>query len=254
MGAERGEQARRDIQNVESWQAFYRSGDPTARSALQRIRIESLLSASLPSALFMAALLLFGIGLLGTLVAAGLGPVLNPDRRVILVIGAVVAGYLWWRTGVLLLAVWAMTIAALLCIPQLIARDERIDWRKSERFAVICVALLGMTLLATWFVLDSNPARLLVGRVGGGLYGAVACLTLSLALPSAAVWARSRKVSVLRAVGESLRLLGFGGAVIGLAATLALTPLALWRDAANRTVLEQWIRSEPATFRPDAPR
>jgi hypothetical protein len=72
-------------------------------------------------------------------------------------------------------------------------------------------------------------------------------------LPCAAVWARLRRVSVMRAAGETLRLVGFSGAIVGLAATIALSPLALWRDAANRTLVEEWIRSEPATFRPDAP-
>jgi hypothetical protein len=153
---------------------------------------------------------------------------------------------------VFLLAVWALTISAVLCIPQMVAKDERIDWRRSERFAVLCVALLGIVLLASWYVAESTPATLLGARVDGGVYGAVAGLTLSLSLPCAAVWARIRKVSVLRAVGETLRLLGFGGAIIGLTATLVLTPLALWRDASNRTLLDQWIRSEPTTFRPDA--
>ena len=129
-----------------------------------------------------------------------------------------------------------------------------IEWRRSERVVVVCVALLGMLLLAAWFVLESTPAPYLGGiEFQGGLYGAVAGLTLSLALPCAAVWARIRKVSMMRAVGETLRLLGFGGALMGLAATVAIAPFALWRDAANRVLLEQWIRNEPATFRPDAP-
>ena len=254
LGAEAGELARRDIQTVESWQAFYRSGDSMARSALRRLRIESLLTASLPSAVFMASLTLLGIGLLGTLVATALGPVLNPDKRVILLLGGLIGAWLWWRTGVFLLAVWAVTIAGVLSIPQMTARDVPIEWRRSERVVVVCVALLGMLLLAAWFVLESTPAPYLGGKeFQGGLYGAVAGLTLSLALPCAAVWARIRKVSMMRAVGETLRLLGFGGALMGLAATVAIAPFALWRDAANRVLLEQWIRSEPATFRPDAP-
>ncbi|MEO7453614.1 MAG: hypothetical protein ABIV13_02490, partial [Fimbriimonadales bacterium] len=254
LGEEAGERARKDIQTVESWQSFYRSGDSMARAALSRVRLESLLSASLPSALLMASCWLVGIGLLGTIVAAALGPVLNPDRRVIIALGFFVGGFLWIRTGVFLLAVWALTIAAVLCIPQMVAKDERIDWRRTERFAVLCVAMLGLALLACWYVVESTPARLVGGSSDGGVFGAVAGLTLSLSLPCAAVWARIRRVSVLRAVGETLRLLGFGGAIIGLTATLVLTPLALWRDSANRTLLDQWIRSEPATFRPDAAR
>ena len=242
------------LQTVESWQSFYRDGAPMAKATLNRVRIESLLSASLPSSTLMASLVLLAIGLVGTLTAYLLGPVLNPDRLVILCVGVVVAVFLWWKTGVFLLGLWVLTIATVLGIPQMIARDEPIDWRRAERATVAAVSVLGLILLTAFFIQESAPAELLGGgKTGGSLYGAVGGLTLSLALPCAAVWARLRRVSVMRAAGETLRLVGFSGAIVGLAATIALSPLALWRDAANRTLVEEWIRSEPATFRPDAP-
>jgi hypothetical protein len=254
LGNDAGERARQDIQTVESWQAFYRSGDTQARAALARLRIESLLTASLPSSLFTASLLMLGLGLIGTLIATLLGPVLNPDRAVLLGLGVLTSIFLWWQSGIVLIGVWALTIAAVLSIPQMTARDAPIEWRTSERVAVMCVALLGMLLLAAWFVLESTPATYLNGKVfNARSLGSVAGLTLSLALPCAAVWARIRKVSIMRAVGETLRLVGLSGAFVGLAATIILGPIALWRDVANRTLLDQWVRNEPATFRPDAP-
>ena len=252
--AEAGERAIEDIQTVESWQAFYRSGATMARTTQVRLRWESLLAASLPSSLFMASLFMVGIGLIGTITAALFGPVLNPDRRIIIGLGILAALLLWWKSGVILLALWTLTVAGVLAIPQMTARDEPIPWRTGERIAVVSVALLGMFLLAAWFVRESTPAIHLAGRkLDGAMYGAVAALTLSLALPCAAVWARIRKVSMMRAVGETLRLLGFSGSVIGLALTVLISPFALWRDTLNQTLLEDWVRNEPATFRPDAP-
>jgi hypothetical protein len=254
VSAQAGERAIEDIQTVESWQAFYRSGAPIAQATLSRMRWESLLTASLPSSLFMASLFMVGIGLVGTITAALFGPVLNPDRRILVGLGLLVALLLWWKSGVMLLALWTLTIAGVLSIPQMTARDEPIPWRTGERVAVVSVALLGMFLLAAWFVRESTPAIHLAGRkLDGAMYGAVAALTLSLALPCAAVWARIRKVSMMRAVGETLRLLGFSGSVIGLALTVILSPIALWRDAVDRDLLEDWVRNEPATFRPDMP-
>lgn len=254
VGPDEGEQALRDIQTVESWQSFYRSGAPRSRSTMKRLRLESLLTAAFPSSLLMASLCLLGVGLAGTLVAGIFGPLLNPDRRVILSLGVLTAALLWYASGVFLLAVWALTIAGVLSIPQMIARDEPIDWRGGEKFAVVCVALLGMGLLTISFLQESSPALRMSGRhMDGSFYGAVGGVVLSLSLPCAAVWARLRRVSMMRAAGETLRLLGFSGAIVGLAATVVLSPFALWRDAANRVLLEQWIRSEPATFRPDAP-
>lgn len=241
-------------QNVESWQAFYRSGAPIARGQMQRLQVETLLTASLPSSLLMSSLLLAALGLVGTLIAALLGPVLNPDRRLVIGVGILVAIGLYVRSGAWLLSLWTLTLTAVLSIPQLVARDEAIEWRPSDRVAIVSLSTFGLLLLTLYFVLDSTPAEYLLGRpVNASLYGSVGAVALSLSLPSALVWARSRRVSVMRAVGETLRLLGFAGALIGLSATIVATPLAIWRDAENRTLIDAWIRNEPATFRPDAP-
>jgi hypothetical protein len=179
---------------------------------------------------------------------------LNPDRRLIAVAGLLVAGGLLLKTGALLLSLWALTLTAVLCIPQLVARDEAIEWRRSDRLAIVSLSLFGLLLLTMYFVLDSTPATYLNdGPINASIYGSVAAVALSLSLPSALVWARSRRVSVMRAVGETLRLVGFAGAIVGLSATILSTPLALWRDAENRDFVERWIRNEPAAFRPDAP-
>jgi hypothetical protein len=254
LGDDASERSLREQQNVESWQAFYRSGVPLAQSQMQRLKIETLLSASLPSSLLISSLLLAGIGLIGVLVATLLGPALNPDRRLIAVAGLLVAGGLLLKTGALLLSLWALTLTAVLCIPQLVARDEAIEWRRSDRLAIVSLSLFGLLLLTMYFVLDSTPATYLNdGPINASIYGSVAAVALSLSLPSALVWARSRRVSVMRAVGETLRLVGFAGAIVGLSATILSTPLALWRDAENRDFVERWIRNEPAAFRPDAP-
>lgn len=242
-------------QTVESWQDFYRSGASEARSKMRQLRVESLLSASLPSALLMSSLFMLGIGLVGALVASLLGPVLNPDRRLIIALGALVAVFLVMKTGVWLLGLWALTIASVLSIPQMVARDEPVKWKRADRLAVFGLGIAGLLLLTALFLLGSTPASHLAGgAVNPAPYGAVGGLALSLALPCAAVWARIRKVSVMRGVGETLRLLGLTGALIGLSVTIVSAPLALWRDAANRDLLEGWIRNEPATFGPDAPR
>ncbi len=254
LGAEASARTRREQQNVESWQEFYRSGAPLAKSQMRRLKVETLLTASLPSALLMSSLLLAGLGLIGKVVATLLGPVLNPDRRLLMAAGIVVALVLFARSGALLLSLWALTLTAILCIPQFVARDEAIEWRRSDRLAIVSLSVFGLCLLTLHFVLDSTPATYLLRTApNASLYGSVGAVALSLSLPSALVWARVRRVSVMRAVGETLRLLGFAGALIGLSATILSTPLALWRDADNRDFIERWIRSEPAAFRPDAP-
>ncbi len=242
-------------QTVESWQDFYRSGASEARSKMAQLRVESLLSASLPSSLLMSSLVMLGIGLIGTLVATLLGPVLNPDRRVIFALGIFVAVFLAMKTGVWLLGIWALTIAGVLSIPQMVARDVPVVWKRGDRLAVFGLSVAGLLLLTALFLLGSTPApHLAGGAVNPAPYGVIGGLALSLSLPCAAVWARIRKVSVMRGVGETLRLLGLTAALIGLSATIVSAPLALWRDAANRDLLEAWIRNEPATFGPDAPR
>jgi len=254
LGEAAATRALREQQNVESWQTFYRSGAPIAEGQMQRLKLETLLTASLPSALFMSSLLLACVGLVGTALATLLGPVLNPDRRVVMGLGLAVAVALFVRTGVVLLSLWALTLGAVLCIPQLVSRDEPIEWSWPGRVAIISLSVFGASLLSLYFVLGSTPAAYLLGSaLNASLYGAVATVALSLSIPSALVWARSRRVSVLRAVGETLRLLGFVGALIGMSATILATPLALWRDSDNRAFIERWIRNEPATFRPDAP-
>ena len=253
MSEAAGDHAAEKLQTLESWQTFYRSGTPLAASTAARVRVESLLSASLPSSLLMSALVLLTIGLCGIILSSALGSVLNPDRRVVILIGVIIAVFVYVRTGAWLLGLWALTIAAVLAIPQMVARDASIEWRKSERFAVGAIALFGLFLLTSYFLLDSTPAKHLIGSQGNAsAFGIIAFLTLSFSIPAAAVWARIRKVSLLRAIGETLKLLGLLGAFLGLAITLVSTPLALWRDAQNRELLASWIRNEPATFRPDA--
>jgi hypothetical protein len=242
-----------DQQTIESWSAFYRTGAPIARATLRRLHTETLLTSSLPSAVCVASLLLAGIGLIGQLFVYLLGPVLNPDRRFVLITGLLAASLCWWATGIFLIGLWVLTITGLLCVPQLVSRDERPKWRLSERFVITAIALMGLLFLSANFVLRSTPAMHLDVHPQSADLGLVAGLTLSLSLPCAAVWARLRKLSLFRATGETLSYIGLVGTIVGFAATIIVTPLSIWRDSVDRTLIEQWIRSEPATFRPDAP-
>jgi hypothetical protein len=254
LGADAAVRAIKELQTVESWQAFYRSGAPNARSATARLEVESLLTSSLPSSLLMASLILLFAGLSGVLIAHGLGSILNPDKRIISTAGVATAVAVYLKSGAILLGLWVLTITAILCIPQLVARDVAIPWQRRERNSAILVAGLGMILLTVYFLLKSTPAKYLLSQsIEPSVLGAVSFLILSLSIPVAAVWARVRRVSIFRAVGETLKLIGLSGALIGLAFTLVAAPASLWRDAANRKLLDSWIRNEPATFRPDAP-
>lgn len=254
LGQAAAERAASAEQNVESWQTFYRGGRPMAEAQMRRLKVESLLTASLPSSLFMSALILAVVGLSGLAVATLFGPVLNPDRRILFGVGVVVGIGVYAVTGAALLFLWAVTLAAVLCIPQPVARDEAIEWRRLDRVSMVCLSTFGLLCFTLHFLLDSTPATYLIpAKLQASPFGWIGAVALSLSMPAAWVWARSRRISVLRAAGETLRLVGFAGAFIGLAATIVTTPLALWRDAANRDYVENWIRNEPAAFRPDSP-
>lgn len=254
MGDGEAAAVRKAQQTVESWQAFYHTGAPMADAKRLQTRIESLLTASLPSGLFASSMILVMLGCLGLGISSLLGSVLNPDRRVIVAIGVVAAIVLVATTRHWLLGVWALFLTAFFCIPQMVARDAPIEWRRTERLAVAATAIAGLLLLTAYFVLNSAPAEYLAGRpVRAAGYAIGAGMAMSLLLPSLTVWARIRKVSLLRALGETLSLLGFVGGLTGLALAIIATPVAIWRDGANQAFLEQWIRNEPATFRPDAP-
>ncbi|MBA3725608.1 MAG: hypothetical protein H0W86_03935 [Armatimonadetes bacterium] len=246
--------ARRSLQAVESWEAYIQPGQALMNTEKRRIRIESVLTACLPSGVFSAALIMAAVAMIGTLVAELFHGVLHPNSRLIYGLGVAGALFVYWQSSALLLALWVLALGLLMGLPLDVAKAAPVHWNPLNHATIRAISIIVLVLFTVWILVASAPIQYFgQNRVAPSAYVGLACVMLSMILPCAAVWARLKKRPILKTVGESLRQVGLFGALAGLAASVILAPIAIYRDARNRQLIERWIQNEPATFPVEQP-
>ncbi|MGI8922442.1 MAG: hypothetical protein ACR2HJ_00130 [Fimbriimonadales bacterium] len=254
LGTRAARTARRSLQTSESWEAYTQPAEPFMMRERRRLRIESVLTACLPSGIFFASLIMAGVALFGTLIAELFRGVVHPNSRAVYGVGIFAAIVVYWQSSAPLLALWVLALGALVGLPLDVAKDAQVQWNPLNHATMRAIALLVLVLLTVWLLAGSPPIQYLgQNKVAPSAYVGLAFVILSMILPCAAVWARLKQRPMLATVGESLRQVGLFGALAGLGASVILAPASIYRDAQNRQLIEKWIQNEPATFQVELP-
>jgi hypothetical protein len=242
--------ARQSLQAVESWNAYTQESEAYAGSARARLRVETLLTAALPSALLFASLVMGVVACLGTILVTTLQGVINPDRRLIYIVCIIGAALVVWQTSLYMLGGWVLALGVVLSVPVEVAKDTGAEWNPLDKLAIRLAAILALGFFVAWLVFRSSPARMFFqGGIEPKAYFLIACIVVSFIIPVAALSARIKERPLLATIGESVRRVGLTGALLGLGLVVISAPLAIYRDAQNSAFVERWIQNETVAFR-----
>lgn len=255
LGPDVGTRIRVEMRRNAGWLALLM---PTheVQKIQHKTQIISMLSANLPSSIFIAALLMGFITGMGWCFTRCFGQVPHPDPRWVYLFSGLAAIFAFTVFQAWLLSVWFVLLGAMITTPNPIRREKP---KELNTIQTLLISMIGISSVAFFvgaifysgpsirIALSTEPIPWLSSMAT--LLSALGLIILSFSVPCAVIWARQTQAPVLTQIGMTLQHLGAKTTVICLWFLIVVTPVAIYFDNKANQDVKKWIADEAAAFR-----
>jgi hypothetical protein len=221
------------------------------------LTLRSIIVCSLPSVLFVGSLLMLGLALIGWLISKLFGDIPHPDFRFSILLGVVGGAVCGVLSGAWLFGLWIAFVITILGIPMESPLPDKIEWNRLNRVVLGTLTAIVLISACLWLFAE-GPTALLASRSllfisplldRPDLLGLFAVVTITFLAPASVLWAQIKRRSPLRVFGEAIIRVGGTAAIVGISASVLLTPITIYTDSKLSNAVDRWVRNETDAFR-----